>query len=42
MSRPKARYSLTIRNHVSGAALKVELADLPFAAPSYRLRVNGR
>jgi hypothetical protein len=37
MSRPKARYSLTVRNHVI-AALKV---DLPFGSRSYRLQING-
>jgi hypothetical protein len=31
MSRPKAHYSMVIRNHLSGARLKVELVDLPFA-----------
>ena len=43
MSRPKAHYSMVIRNHVSGARLKVELIDLPFTQDrQFRLRVNGQ
>jgi len=38
----ESHYSLSLRNHVTGAALKVERVDLPFGARSYRLRVNGR
>lgn len=43
MSRPKVHYSVTVRNHASGEALRVELDDLPFVGGrSFRLRVNGR
>lgn len=43
MSRPKAHYSMVIRNHISGARLKVELIDLPFTqGRQFRLRVNGQ
>ena len=42
MSRPKIHYSVVVKNHVSGEALRVELVDLPFPSRSYRLRVNGR
>src|SRR2546421_310202 len=43
MSRPKAHYSMVIKNHVSGARLKVELIDLPFTQEhQFRLRVNGQ
>ncbi|MEY2508565.1 MAG: hypothetical protein QOH01_2894 [Verrucomicrobiota bacterium] len=31
MSRPKSHYSVVVKNHVSGARLKVELIDLAFA-----------
>jgi hypothetical protein len=42
MSRPKAHYSMVIKNHVSGARLKVELIDLPFTEQrQFRVRVNG-
>jgi hypothetical protein len=42
MSRPKADYSVVVKNHFTGQRLKVELVDLPFPARSYRLRVNGQ
>ena len=43
MSRPKTHYSVVVKNHVSGAHLKVELIDLPFAAErKFRVRVNGQ
>lgn len=43
MSRPKAHYTMVMKNHVSGARLKVELIDLPFAAErQFRVRVNGQ
>jgi hypothetical protein len=43
MPRPKAHYSLVLRNHYSGKRLRLELIDLPFAtSKSFRLRVNGR
>lgn len=43
MSRPKAHYSMIIRNHFSGARLKVELIDLPFfQTQRFRVRVNGQ
>ena len=43
MSRPKAHYSMVIKNHMSGARLKVELIDLPFTqGRQFRLRVNGQ
>ncbi len=43
MSRPKAHYSMVIKNHVSGARLKVELMDLPFSGErQFRVRVNGQ
>ena len=43
MSRPKTHYSVVVRNHLSGEALRVELVDLPFVGGrSFRLRVNGR
>lgn len=42
MSRPKTHYSVVVKNHVSGARLKVELIDLPFATErKFRVRVNG-
>jgi hypothetical protein len=42
MPRPKAHYSLVLRNHHTGKRLRLELIDLPFAAgKSFRLRVNG-
>jgi hypothetical protein len=43
MSRPKAHYSMVIKNHVSGARLKVELIDLLFTHDrQFRVRVNGQ
>ncbi len=30
MARPKMHYSMVIKNHETGARLKVELVDLPF------------
>ncbi len=30
MARPKVHYSMVIKNHETGARLKVELVDLPF------------
>ena len=43
MSRPKAHYSMVIKNHESGARLKVELIDLPFTGiRQFRVRVNGQ
>ena len=43
MSRPKTHYSVVVKNHVSGARLKVELIDLPFADErKFRVRVNGQ
>ena len=43
MPRPKAAYSLAVKNHASGEQLKVELIDLPFSeSRRYRLRVNGQ
>jgi hypothetical protein len=43
MSRPKAHYSMVIKNHVTGTRLKVELIDLPFTqSRQFRLRVNGQ
>lgn len=42
VSRPKAHYSMLIKNHVTGARLKVELVDLPFLkGRRFRVRVNG-
>ena len=43
MSRPKAHYSMAIKNHLTGAGLRVELVDLPFAdGRRFRVRVNGQ
>jgi hypothetical protein len=43
MSRPKTHYSMIIKNHFSGARLKVELIDLPFfQSHRFRVRVNGQ
>ena len=43
MPRPKAHFSVTVRNHFSGKHLKVELVDLPFIeSRQFRLRVNGQ
>ena len=43
MSRPKAHYSMVIKNHINGARLKVELIDLPFThGRQFRLRVNSQ
>ena len=42
MPRPKAHYSLSLKNHQTGEWLKLELIDLPFAtSKSFRLRFNG-
>lgn len=42
MSRPKARYSMLLKNHETGARLKVELVDLAFTdRRRFRVRVNG-
>jgi len=41
MPRPKAHYSLVLRNHHTGKRLRLELIDLPFAAgKGFRLRVH--
>ena len=42
MSRPEVHYPVTVKNHVPGEVLRVELVDLPSAGRSFRLRVNGR
>ena len=44
MARPKAHYSVVLKNHETGQQLKLELIDLPFAGTTrtFRLRVNGR
>jgi hypothetical protein len=43
MSRPKAHYSMVIKNHVNVARLKVELIDLPFpGGRQFRVRVNAQ
>jgi hypothetical protein len=43
MPRPKARYSVVVKNHLTGAQLKVELVDLPFLENRrFRVRVNGQ
>ena len=43
MPRPKAHYSLLVKNHSSGEQLKVELIGLPFVeGRRFRLRVNGQ
>jgi hypothetical protein len=44
MPRPKAHYSMTVRNNETGAHLKVELIDLVWSAQirRYRVRVNGQ
>ncbi len=43
MPRPKAHYSLVVKDHVNGKQLKVELIDLPFAEiRRFRVRVDGR
>ncbi len=42
MARPKVHYSMVIKNHETGARLKVELVDLPFQeSRRFRMRVNG-
>ena len=42
MARPKVHYSMVIKNHETGARLKVELVDLPFEeSRRFRVRVNG-
>jgi len=43
MPRPKALYSLVVKNHETGKQLKVELVELPFFnSQRFRLRVNGQ
>ena len=43
MSRPKAHYSMIIKNNTTGDRWKVELVDLPFAdGRRFRVRVNGQ
>jgi hypothetical protein len=43
MPRPKSHYSMLLKNHVTGARLKVELIDLPFIeGRRFRIRVNGQ
>jgi hypothetical protein len=43
MSRPKAHYSLVLKNHETREQIKLELVDLPFLGTRrFRLRVNGR
>ena len=44
MPRPKAHYSVLLKNHETGEQLKLELIDLPFSSSTrtFRLRVNGR
>jgi hypothetical protein len=42
MPRPKAHYSMVLRNHQTEGRLKLELIDLPLAtAKRFRVRVNG-
>lgn len=43
MPRPKPHYSVHLKNHETGAQLKLELIDLPFSpGRTFRLRVNGQ
>jgi len=43
MPRPKAHYSMLVKNHLTGNRLKVELIDLPFLeGRRFRVRVNGK
>jgi len=43
MARPKAHYSMVLKNHQTGDRLKVELIDLPFLENRrFRVRVNGQ
>ena len=43
MPRPKAHYSMLVKNHLTGDCLKVELIDLPFLENRrFRVRVNGQ
>ena len=43
MARPKAHYSMVLKNHQTGDRLKVELIDLPFLeSRRFRVRVNGQ
>jgi hypothetical protein len=44
MPRPKAHYSVVLKNHETGEQLKLEMMDLPFTetARRFRVRVNGR
>jgi hypothetical protein len=40
---PKRIIAMVIKNHASGARLKVELIDLPFVGErQFRVRVNGQ
>jgi hypothetical protein len=42
MPRPKANYSLTLKNHQTEKRLRLDLVDLPFGtAKRFRLRLNG-
>lgn len=43
MPRPKAHYSVIVKNHLTQEQLKVELVDVPFVETRrFRLRVNGQ
>jgi hypothetical protein len=43
MPRPKARYSMIVKNNFTGDRLKVELIDVPFLENRrFRVRVNGQ
>ena len=43
MPRPKARFSVVVKDHHAQKQLKVELIELPFVeVRRYRLRVNGQ
>ncbi|MGI9114529.1 MAG: hypothetical protein DLM52_01110 [Chthoniobacterales bacterium] len=43
MPRPKAHFSLLVKDHLTQKQLKVELVDLPFAdGRRFRVRVNGK
>ena len=42
MPRPKAHYSLVLKNR-TGQRIKLDLVDLPFAmSKSFRIRINGK
>ena len=42
MPRPKAHYTLHLKNQLTNEQLKVELVDLPFSdGRRFRVRVNG-